>query len=134
MKKLNLAFKIHILLQGLFYFGAGINHFLNPNWYLPLIPEYFPQLELMNFMAGAAEVILALMIFFKPTRLWASYGLSIMLLVFSLSHIHFIHHGSCFEGSLCTAPWVGWVRLIIIHPLLIFWTRKILDFTDYQGK
>ncbi|MEM9918721.1 MAG: hypothetical protein AAF990_11530, partial [Bacteroidota bacterium] len=57
----------------------------------------------------------------SQSRRWAAFGLIAMLIAFVPSHIHFIQIGSCVEGGLCTPPWVAWLRLLLIHPLLIWW-------------
>ena len=41
--------------------------------------------------------------------------------------IYFININSCIPKGLCVPQWVGWVRLIVIHPILIawaWWVRK----------
>ena len=44
-----------------------------------------------------------------------------MLIAFIPSHIWFIEIGSCVEGGLCVDEWISWLRLLIIHPVLIYW-------------
>lgn len=107
--------------MGAFYVSAGINHFLNPDFYMPLIPPYLPFPEAINVISGIIEIILGTGIFLKQTVRYASYGSVAMLIAFIASHVHFIVIGSCVEGGLCVPDWLGWVRLIVIHPLLITW-------------
>lgn len=104
-----------------FYLVAGINHFWHPGFYLPLIPDYLPFKESLNLWSGIAEILLALGMIFSQSRRWAAFGLIAMLIAFVPSHIHFIQIGSCVEGGLCTPPWVAWLRLLLIHPLLMWW-------------
>ena len=47
-------------LLALFYFGAGVNHFLNPEFYVNMMPPYIPLHEAMVFLSGVAEVILGI--------------------------------------------------------------------------
>ena len=108
-----------------FYVVAGINHFLNPKFYLDLIPPYIPFPEFINICSGVLEVLLALGVIFTKTRSLAVIGILVMLLAFIPSHIFFIQIGSCVENSLCVEPWLAWVRLLVIHPLLIVWVWKI---------
>ena len=104
-----------------FYIFAGINHFLNPEFYLPLIPDYFSNAEFINIMAGLAEIIFGIGLLIKKVRRLAIVGIILMLLAFIPSHIYFIQKGSCIDGGLCVSNWIGWVRLVIIHPILIAW-------------
>jgi uncharacterized membrane protein len=105
----------------IFYFLGGINHFVNPDFYLPLIPPFFSHPELINIISGAAEIILAIGLAIPRTRNVASYLVILMLLAFIPSHVYFIQIGSCIGEGLCTPEWVGWVRLVLIHPFLIYW-------------
>ncbi|SFO38328.1 Uncharacterized membrane protein [Algoriphagus ornithinivorans] len=104
-----------------FYIFAGINHFLNPEFYLPLIPDYFSNAEFINVLAGLAEIILGIGLLIKKVRRLAIIGIVLMLLAFIPSHVYFIQKGSCIDGGLCVSNWIGWVRLVIIHPILIAW-------------
>lgn len=105
-----------------FMLFAGINHFWHPEFYLPLIPPYIPMHEEVNILAGFAEVALAIGLIVKSTRQWASWGLVLLMLAFIPSHIYFIQLGGCVEnGWLCTSSAVAWLRLVLIHPLLIWW-------------
>jgi hypothetical protein len=44
-----------------------------------------------------------------------------MLIAFVPAHIYMIQIGSFSLGSFEMTPMIGWVRLLIIHPLLMYW-------------
>lgn len=115
------VFRVGLYLMISFYLIGGINHFLNPSFYLPLIPDYFPQKELINYLAGIFELVFSIGLVFHRFRKLASYGIILMLIAFIPSHIYFIQIDACVPDGLCTPVWVAWVRLLIIHPLLILW-------------
>lgn len=115
IKKLSLAALV------LFYISAGINHFIHPEFYIPLIPPYFQYLNEINILSGIAEVSLGLLLIFPKTRKLAALGIVLMLIAFIPSHWYFIEIGSCVQGGLCVSETIGWLRLFIIHPLLIAW-------------
>ena len=104
-----------------FYFLAGLNHFRDPNFYIPLLPEYFTYPYFINALAGGIEVILAICLLSKNLREIASYAIIAMLVAFIPSHIHFINTSGCLDSSLCVPAWVAWIRLIVIHPILMLW-------------
>lgn len=104
-----------------FYFFAGINHFWHPEFYLPLIPPYLPWAETLNVISGVAEILLAIGVAYAPTRRIAVWGIMAMLLAFIPSHWYFIQIDACTESGLCTPLWVAWMRLLLIHPLLLLW-------------
>lgn len=117
--------KWSIRLITVFYIVAGFNHFLNPEFYLPLIPPIFPDPEKINVLSGIVEILLGTGILFYRTRKICSYGIIILLLAFIPSHVYFIQIGSCIESGLCVPEWIGWIRLILIHPVLLFWAWKV---------
>jgi uncharacterized membrane protein len=117
MKKLML-----FLLIG-FYLFAGINHFINADFYKPLLPLYLKDWSIaINFISGIAEIILGLLMLFSSTRKLAAYGIIVMLIAFIPAHIYMIQQGTFSLGSFEMTPMIGWVRLLIIHPLLMYWT------------
>ena len=113
-----------IHLQGFFYAFAGVNHFINPNFYYPIIPDYLPYHELINYGSGVLEIVFGLGLFFKQIRKYSALGIIILLIAFIPSHWYFIEVGSCIEETLCVPTWVSWLRLVVIHPLLLFWAWK----------
>jgi uncharacterized membrane protein len=113
--------QISLYAQAIFYFSAGINHFINPHFYTGLIPDYLPWHELINTTSGLFEIALGALLIPTKTRKYAAWGIVMMLIAFIPSHWYFIQIGSCIDDGLCVAPWLAWLRLLAIHPLLILW-------------
>lgn len=106
----------------LFYLLAGINHFINPEFYYPLIPPYFPKPTVINFFAGTIEILFSIGVAVPRWRKGSVIFIIVMLIAFIPSHMYFIQEGACMsDGGLCTPMWVAWFRLIIVHPILIAW-------------
>ena len=61
------------------YVAAGVNHFLNPRMYIKIIPPYLPAPEVLNYIAGGAEVLLGIGLLFPATRPGAAWGIIILL-------------------------------------------------------
>jgi uncharacterized membrane protein len=121
-RAMSLGQKWKLPLLVLFYLAAGLNHFISPGFYLPLIPPYFPEKELLNSLSGIIEILLAIGAAIPFTRRYAAYSIVAMLLAFVPAHIWFIQQGGCVDpAGLCVPGWVAWVRLIAVHPLLIWW-------------
>ncbi|MFZ9980873.1 MAG: hypothetical protein ACO3FI_02470 [Cyclobacteriaceae bacterium] len=115
-----------LIIQITFYLFAGINHFINPEFYYPLIPEYLSDFKLpINIVSGLAEIILALLLITAKTRRIAGVGIIIMLIAFIPSHVFFITAGIDSVGHLQVSPMMAWIRLLVIHPLLILWAFSI---------
>ena len=116
--------RVSLYLISGFYIFAGINHFVDPGFYYPLIPEWIPEPELINVIAGVVEIAFGIGFFSPKTRKYSSYGVIAMLFAFFGSHVYFIQIGSCIENGLCVPEWIGWARLLAVHPLLIYWAYK----------
>ena len=108
-----------------FYIVAGLNHFIMPEFYYGLIPEYLGSLKLINAVAGLAELILGSALLVPKFTRMAAWGVVLMLLAFIPAHVYFIEIGSCVGEGLCVPEWVSWMRLVVIHPLLILWAIAV---------
>ena len=118
--------KISLYLQSFFYIFAGLNHFINPEFYSPLIPEYLQDFsKFINVFAGAIEIAFGVALIFPGLRKAAVLGIILMLVAFIPSHVYFVQLGSCIPDGLCVPEWIGWGRLLVIHPLLIWWAWSV---------
>lgn len=108
-------------LMGVLIVLAGINHFINPEWYNPLIPPYLPLPELLNYLSGALEVILGLGLMTATYRKISAYGIILLMIVFIPAHIFHIQMDGCVSDQICIPEWVAWVRLMIVHPIIMLW-------------
>ena len=52
--------KLLIYVYVLFFISAGINHFLNPQFYDALVPDFIPFPRLVHQITGVIEIILPL--------------------------------------------------------------------------
>ncbi len=109
----------------LFMFIAGINHLINPQFYIPLIPDYLPNPSSINLLSGLLEILFSVLLVPSSTRKFSALAIIILLILFIPSHIYFIQIGACVEEGLCTPKWVAWTRLILVHPLLMLWSWKV---------
>ena len=118
--------KISLAVMALGYIAAGINHIWHPQFYITIIPDYFPQKALLNILAGIAEMVLGVLLFPKATRRWAAYGIIAMLIAFIPVHVWMLQKGGCyFNPAKCIPDWLLWVRLLLLQPLLIFWAKSV---------
>ncbi len=113
-----------IILAG-FFLIAGLNHFALPHFYYPLIPDYLPFPEVINYVSGIVEILLGIGLLVKTTHQKSAIGIILLMLLFIPSHIYFIQIGSCVEGGLCVSPFIAWLRLIVIHPLIMLWAWSV---------
>jgi len=81
---------ITIYFMSFAYTYVGIRHFIDPNFFLAIMPNYFSfHLEFV-YLSGIAEIILGLMLLFKKTRKLAGFGLIILLILVFPANIHLV--------------------------------------------
>jgi uncharacterized membrane protein len=77
MRILKLVLKI---LMAVFYVGAGINHFLNPGFYLRMMPPYLPYHAALNYTSGFFEILLGLLLLVPRLTRVAAWSLVALLI------------------------------------------------------
>ncbi|NER17232.1 DoxX family protein [Spongiivirga citrea] len=109
----------------LFFLVAGSCHFIDPGFYSGLIPDYLPYQNALNVVSGIVEIVLGLLVLFPKTRKIAGILLIAMLIIFIASHVHFTKLGSCIQDGLCIPEWISYIRLLVVHPILMIWVAKV---------
>jgi len=73
------------------YIAAGINHFINPAFYLKIIPPALPFHQWINWISGAAEIILGVALLFPYYQSLAAWGIIVLLIaIFPANVYHFM--------------------------------------------
>ena len=109
------------ILMGLLFILAGLNHFINPGWYLPMIPPYLPLPGVLNFLSGLLEVILGAGLFTSQYRKISAYGIIALMIAFVPAHIHHIQMDGCVSEQICIPVWAAWVRFLVGQPFIMLW-------------
>jgi uncharacterized membrane protein len=112
--------KISLVILIIFYFMAGMNHFIHPQGYYRLIPPYLPFPKALNIIAGFFEIVFALMMIRPKTRKVAACGIILMLIAFLPVHISMLNDAPLKVGNLLVTPTIAWIRLLL-QPVLIAW-------------
>jgi len=63
------------------YLLEGINHFWHPQLYLKIVPHFLPAHKAINMAAGAAEILLGVLLLPKSTRSAAAWGVVLLLVL-----------------------------------------------------
>ena len=117
---MNLLKRVLLWLMGTFYIGAGANHFLAPDFYLPMMPPYLPlHLELV-YLSGLAEMALGAAVLVPRLRPRAAWGLILLLIAIFPANIHIALHNVPLGGAAEGAGIWNWVRLPF-QLLFILW-------------
>ena len=117
---MNMIKKVSLWVLIVGYLAAGINHFRNPASYINIIPAYIPYPVVANILAGAAEILLALLLISPKTRHYAAWGIILMLIAFLPVHIDMLIKAPMQLGTITVTPLLAWLR-ILFQPVLILW-------------
>lgn len=116
---------------GVWFFGLqfiimGIVHFIVPDAFILIMPENWPYREVLNIIAGIAEVILGIGFLMEKTRRISGYLICLMLLSFWVLHgIHLVH------PPKPEWPFWGYLLRFLFQPILLILVWKL---KDYKGK
>jgi uncharacterized membrane protein len=108
--------------MSIFYTLAGLYHFINPVFYVGLVPESVDEKEFIIAVSGLFEIILGLFLLFRETRKIAAIAIIIMLLVF-LFVVHFPMALDFFDNEN-PLLWFAIIR-IPIQFVLIYWAFRV---------
>jgi uncharacterized membrane protein len=104
----------------LFYAGAGINHFINPAFYLQIMPSWIPMHKQMVFISGVAEILCAVLLLFPKTRRAGAWCTIALLIAVFPANIQMMLDYNRNDNPLL---WVAVLRLPI-QLLLIWWAYR----------
>ena len=72
------------------YTYVGVRHFIDPDFFLAIMPNYLTfHLEFV-YLSGIAEVVLGLMLLSRKTRKTAAIGIIILLIFVFPANIHLV--------------------------------------------
>ena len=60
--------KVLIYVYVLFFIGAGLNHFLNPQFYDAIVPNFIPYPRAVHQFTGILEIILPILLLTKHRK------------------------------------------------------------------
>jgi uncharacterized membrane protein len=95
--------RIALLLLSVFFVVAGVNHFVNPDFYVGIMPPYLPaHLELV-YLSGVFEVLGGLAVLLPGIRATAGWGLVLLLLAIFPANVHMALHPELFPAMSAAA-------------------------------
>ena len=99
---------VSIVIMSLFYIVAGINHFINPDWFVRIVPPILPFKAALVYVSGVFEIVLGSLLIFPKTRFIAGWGLILLLLAVYPANIYVaLSNGK----AMNITPMMAWGRL-----------------------
>ncbi|MEZ6152175.1 MAG: hypothetical protein R3C09_18905 [Pirellulaceae bacterium] len=108
---------ISLLLLALLFVAAGINHFVNPGFYLKITPDSVPWPLAMIYLSGVFEFLGGIGVLVPNLRRAAGWGLIALLIAVSPVHVDMLVHADRFPE----VPMWALVARLLLQPVLIAW-------------
>lgn len=111
-------------LLAIFMIGAGIMHFLNPAFFLNIMPPYLPFHKELVLLSGVCESLLGILLLVPAYSRWAAWGIVALLIAVFPANLHVFQH----QELIPAPPLVHLIRLPLqgIFILWAYWyTRPI---------
>ena len=103
-------------LLALFMIGAGTMHFINPAFFLRIVPPYLPlHLELV-YLSGVCEIALGVLLLVPRFSRFAAWGIVALLIAVFPANIYLYQH----QDVLPAPPIIHFLRLPL-QGLFILW-------------
>ncbi|MGI9107824.1 MAG: DoxX family protein [Pyrinomonadaceae bacterium] len=75
-------------LLGAFFTLAGLYHFINPAFYLKIMPPYLPWHLFLVYLSGFFEIVLGVLVLVPKYTRVAAWGLIALLIAVSPANLH----------------------------------------------
>ena len=118
--------KLVLLGLSAFFIYFGIDHFVNPDFYLSIMPPSFPLHEEAVYISGFFEIILGILLLYPQSRQIASYGLILLLIAVYPANLYLAFYEEPQKLIGISAFSASWIRLPIqfIFLWLAYWHSK----------
>jgi uncharacterized membrane protein len=110
--------RVALFVLAVFYIAAGVNHFANPDFYVRIMPPYFPAKLQLVHLTGVLEILAGAGVLVRRTRRLAGYGIIALLIAFLPVHVHMAMHPENYAHM--ASPWALYARLPL-QAILMVW-------------
>jgi len=123
--KVIIAKYILIIISSIFYVIVGIKHFIEPEFFLPIVPPYLPYHIELVYLSGVFEVLFGIMILIPKYRYWGSIGLILLLIAVFPANIY-LHQSQEAQEAIGASKQIATWRLPMQGILIwiAYWIRK----------
>lgn len=114
--------KIALFATSFFFIFTGMRHLIAPDFYMILMPKFFPLPLFLIYFTGVLQMVCALGLLFVRSRKWAAVG----LMIFLVSALPTLVYLWVYKSPIPTSEIPSWLRLLSL-PLqfsLIFWVYQ----------
>ena len=102
------------------YILGGLNHLVNPAFYIAIMPPELPDPEWLNVLSGLAEIVLGVFLLEPRTRVFAAWGVIALLIAVFPANLYAASANIGPEGP-GTGPGAGHYVRLPLQAVLIAW-------------
>src|SRR5262249_1388387 len=99
-----------LILLSIFFIGAGVSHFLRPDFYLAIVPRYLPAQRALVAVSGCFEILGGIGVLLPSVRSVAGWGLVALLCAVFPANLHMAMNPAQFV-SMGFSSWALYARL-----------------------
>tara|TARA_B100002052_G_scaffold292729_1_gene314743 strand:+ start:301 stop:678 length:378 start_codon:yes stop_codon:yes gene_type:complete len=105
---------LSIYLLSLFYIYVGIKHFIDPNWFLYIIPPYLVKIGIkLVYISGFFEILFGVFLLIPKYRKLAAYGIILLLIAVYPANIYLAFNEEPQKLIGISSFAASWIRLPI---------------------
>lgn len=123
MRKLRLILKY---LLAAFFVLAGVNHFINPVFYLKMTPPYLPWHLLLIYLSGVFETALGILLLIPKFTRIAAWGLIALLIAVFPANIHMAVNHELFPEYQALTLWLRLPLQVVMIAWAYWYTRPVV--------
>tara|TARA_B100000886_G_scaffold311251_1_gene246477 strand:+ start:257 stop:631 length:375 start_codon:yes stop_codon:yes gene_type:complete len=97
-----------IIISSIFYVIVGIKHFIEPEYFLNIVPPYLPYHIELVYMSGLFEILFGLLILFPKYRYYGAIGLILLLVAVFPANIYLAQSKEAQEAIGATQEIATW--------------------------
>lgn len=102
------------IILSLFIIVGGIQHFLNPNFYFPFVPNFLVYKLVIIYMSGVVEILFGLLLLINKYKSLGALAVLILMIVFLPIHVWDVFSDTPAIGSHTAALIRLPIQLILI--------------------
>ena len=110
----------HVL--AVFMIAAGTMHFVNPGFFLKIVPPYLPLHKELVLASGVCEILLGFLLLIPPCSRWAAWGIIALLIAVFPANVYLYQH----QEILPASPLIHLLRLPLqgVFVLWAYWHTR----------
>ena len=124
----NLILNIGCIIFGLPFVIIGIDHFIDPSWYEPIVPEILGFPTFWVYASGVFEIALGAGLMLPRTRQISAYGIALMLVALYWANFNMWINDIAIGGSKFGTNWH--IMRAIIQAVLIIICLTIAKYSS----